>query len=229
MSIALQHKKRMLANQQSQQTETTVPAAKQVVIATVASNKAFDQLKDSLEADLITLNRANGDEERDPFKADLIEKYREYAEHLMTFDSYKDLTVLFYWLMWRLDLEGFAAVQADWLTAVQKGLTSPVKFSRDFVTIYLDELRNYSETAFKAGEEFNDQLLADAIDTLNSGEWAINAALKSKLYVINGKVLHKKGEFESAVKNYETALNLNPKAGVKKVKSLAEKGEAFNG
>jgi len=229
MSLALQHKKRILAKQQGQPQNRASEEKTTVVVIGKVDTNAFEALKQSLESDLITLKHANGAEERDPFKTDLIGKYREYAEHLMTFDNWKDLTVLFYWLMWRLDIEGFEAVQADMLKAVEKGLNPPVEFKRDFVTIYLDEMNNFSTKAFKEGEEFNDQILTDAIEQLNSGNWAINASLKSKLHAIYGKVLHKKGEFEEAVKNYTAALNLNDRAGVKTVKTQAENGEEFNG
>lgn len=234
MSLALKHKQSVLAAQAAQ--GTSQPAASTVsAAAKTPSNpdsqtkSAFAGLKENLENELITLNQANGDEERDPYKKELIEKYREFANHLMTFDNFKDLTVLFRWLMWRLDLEGFEAVQADMLNAVNKGLTSPKEFKRDFVTIYVDEVFAYSNTAFKKGSEFNAEFLTHVIDNINAGEWAINPEIKAKLFALLGKIQHKNGNCEMAAKSYATALNLNSRVGVKKLKAKAEKGEQFNG
>jgi len=225
MSLALMHKQKMLSKKQGQKPVDTA----KVVVATTTKGNLFQKLKENLSNELVTLKHANGAEERDPYKKELIEKYRDYAQELTNFESWKDLSVLFWWLMWRLDIDGFIEVQPLLLDGVKRGLTTPVDFNREFLTIYLDEVLVYSKAAFKKGEDFDTQILAQAIEQLNSGDWTTNQPLKAKLYAQHGKILHKNGEFESAAQNYKTALNIDDGVGVKTQMKRAEKEEVFNG
>lgn len=230
MSLALLHKRKVTAEKQDKQQSTVTLASndrQQEKPLPAGKTDKFAVLKDSLQADLTTLKHANGDAERNPFKQELIEKYREYAESMMAnHDNWSGQTVVFYWLIWRFDTEGFESVQQDWYRAIEHGLTTPQGFNRDWQTFYLDEVHNYSKSAFKEEREFNEDYLFGAIDALVKGEIVTNEALKSKLYVIAGKLAFKNEDWQKAAKYCQTALNLNPNAGVKTLlKEALEKAE----
>ncbi len=219
MSIALRHKRKLLATTGAAEIgrDTSTKTDKTGIVSGKAGQQ-FEALKASLSADLETLKLSNGDEERNPFKIELIEKYRSMAETLMaSHQNWAGLKSVFYFLMWRLDIEGFEAVQADLFRGIEHGLTTPDSFKRDFQTLYLDQLQEYVAAAMKAEAEFNVDYLQTAIQALSTGNLVTVAPLKAKLYAWYGKVCLMKNEPEQAIKSFETALNLDERVGVKTI------------
>ncbi len=227
MSLALAHKKRVLAQQAAQQNKTA-PVQPQSSSEKRSVPADFNELKAKLDPDLMTMQRLNGDEEKHPFKKDLIEKYRPLCEHLIAnYDNWARLDVLFWWLMWRNDLNGFDSVQADWYQAIEHGLTTPNNFKRDWQTVYLDEMFKYSDTAFKAEEDFNQAFITGALSELELGQLVTNTAVKSKLFKLLGQIQQKAGNDQLALDAYKKASSMDPKVGVKTViKELAKKVQA---
>jgi len=219
MSIALKHKRKM-------QSKASPADIERISITSVAPNassvKEFASLKESLPADLITLKHANGDAERHPFKKELIEKYKAYAQAMMKYDNWAGQKVIFYWLLWRLDIEGFEAVEPLFYKAIQHGLTTPDEFKRDWQTIYLDTVYIYSNKAFKEEKEFVTEYLLRAVTDLTEGKVVTNTPLKSKLFALMGKVAYRFNDPKLAIKYFEKALSLDDGAGVKKLLKQAK-------
>ena len=217
MNPALKFKQRMLAQAETKKPTPTEKAAP----VTEESLK----VKQSLANDLTTLKALTGDEERLPHKAELIEKYREYVTGLMqSHANWARLEIVFWWLMWRYDVEGFEAVQEDMLAGIEHGLTTPTSFNRDWQTIYLDQVNEYTSTALQKEVEFNDKLITQAVSLLSAGEVATNIPLKAKLWANHGKTAMLFKDYETAAKSFTTALKLDDKVGVKKLLAEAEKG-----
>lgn len=213
MNLAQEYKQRTLRQKQQEEAQTDSKGNNPKMFA-AEDVGILSNVKEMLAADLITLERANGAEERDPFKAKLIDKYREHATALMQSENWKDLTLVFWWLMWRLDIEGFDAVQADMLLGIKKGLNSPIKFKREYPTIYLDAL-NVQATAALEVPTYNTNVLDQAVEALNAGQMVTKPALKSKILVAHGKHHFKLENFETTVASLKQALALNDRAGVK--------------
>ncbi len=221
MSIARQHKQSILKNKTEQKAQRLTRAGV-TTKATPAQNATFATLKESLSADLITLKHANGDAERNPFKKELIVKYHDYVKAMMQHSNWAGQTVIFYWFLWRLDIEGFESVQSEFYSAIEHGLTTPESFKRDWQTFYLDTVYRYTNEALKAQKEFKSAYLKQAIIDLNNGKMVTNIPLKSKLYALIGKVYFSEKAFGKAIKNFETALNLDEGVGVKKLLRQAQ-------
>lgn len=223
MSLARKHKLKVLkAAEEGQPIQTVAATSAQTQVATLSGtapgqNDKFAELKANLANELITLKAANGDEERTPYKKELIEKYRPFAESLMEFADWGNLDVLFWWLMWRLDVEGFEAVQPEWFRGTERGLNCPLPFKRDWQTMYVDELFNYTKREFEADQPFERNFMMIAIAEIESGLLVINAPLKSKLYKLSGQIHQKLGQDENALSDYEKALNYDEQVGVKTV------------
>ncbi|MBD3611449.1 MAG: hypothetical protein HUJ13_03355 [Hydrogenovibrio crunogenus] len=227
MSLALAHKRRVLEEQAKKPAPN--PAgdknfARKASGMNAAETRKLDEVKSQLDGDLMTLSKLNGDEEKTPFKKDLIEKYRALCEQLMqSHQNWARLKVLFWWFMWRLDVEGFEAVQADWYHGIESGLTTPDSFSRDWQTIYLDALHNFAKDNVENPTDEQLNYLAIATAELESGLMVTNAPLKAKLYKVYGQTLEAKGYADQAVNAYKNALELDDKVGVKKVIAQLEK------
>ncbi|MBN2605993.1 MAG: hypothetical protein JXR47_01520 [Thiotrichales bacterium] len=223
-SLALRHKQRVLDAQKQQKESKPAQSNHAPVYAqkmpgmSLAKSNELSGLKLQLENDLITLKQLSGDEEKAPFKKELIEKFRPLCEiYLQTYQTWAHLDVLFWWLLWRNDVEGFAAVQQTWYEAIEKGLTTPVKFNRDWQTMYLDEVFKHVDEQLKQDQEPSIEYLDIAMVEIEEGLIATNAPLKAKLYKLHGQALQKIGQDEHALQAYEKALKLDANVGVKTV------------
>lgn len=226
MSLALQHKRAMLAKKQKEASEKPTQAK-----PSTSKEVTLVELSESLEADVAAVRSIPDHSQRDDLKIELIEKYRKAANEIMeTYQSWKGQMIVFWWLMWRLNTEGFEAIQAEMLKGVEKGLTTADNFNRDWQTIYLDELQNYIADAIKSEKEFDQAWLNDAIERIEKGEIKTNDPLKSKLYVHAGKTAFESGEMGKAKDAFEKALKFNEKAGVKGLlKKATDNLEVKNG
>jgi len=227
MSLARKHKARTQLN--SKPDKASSPVVNHATSEAKAQGplpEALQKLKDGFNGDRQSLKLLNGDQQRDPFKLELIEKYRPLCEHFMkNFNDWARLDCLFWWLMWRSDVEDFTAVEPDLYKAVQCGLTAPIKgFERDWQTLYCDLVYLYCDANLKAakeeGKEWNTFPLCKVVTDITNGDIILNVPLKAKIYAIYGKVAMRLENTEIAAKAFKMALALNDKVGVKKL--LAE-------
>ena len=176
----------------------------------------FTQLKDNLPSVLAMLKSLSGNEERTPYKMQLIAQYKELAQHIMnTCEDWGRQDVLAYWLIWRLDVEGFESVQPEMYQGILHGLTTPVNYNRDWQALYLTEMESYYTELAKTDSVINVEPIQQAIDDLATGAMTATPEMKARIFKVYGHVL-----FESnpalALEAYEKATLLEPNIGVKK-------------
>lgn len=219
MSLALRYKARVAADAQAPSATTEKKSV---------NTDSFYVLRENLPDVLGTLKRLQGDEERIPYKQQLIEQYREFATHTMAnFDNWSGQTALFWWLLWRMDVEGFEAVNADFVKGVQHGLTTAESISRDFASLYLTELEEHFTKLWKQGEVEDISVVETAIEMIESGEIAATPVMKARIYKLYGHLV-KKRDPETGLRAYLKAQELGGEnIGVKKV--VAELKEQLNG
>lgn len=216
MSIAQQHKRKVLAEKAKQQTDDK---QNQANFATTANNKKQAEtepsIKNQLPEDLNILKALNGDEERNGYKVELIEKYRDYAEAQHNKSNWGGDNLLSNWFMWQLDVRGIEAMWQQMINAIEHGISGPNQIKRDMATLFLDAVHDFTAGGLNSEKEFNTDIIKQAITDLNTGNYVTNSALKSKLLALHGKVLFSEMDYEKAIKSFEQATQLNPKAGVK--------------
>lgn len=209
MGKALERKKRLLAEQDKQQSQPTTAD-------TLPLQAHQHDLKEQLTSDLAIIKQLDGDQQRLPMKEKLIEKYRKEVETKMReFHNWARQPMIFWWLMWRLDVEGFDSVATAFEKAVEHGLTTPENFERDWQTIYLDQVKLAYEELLKTEQDFDSNLLKKVVDQLTQGDLATNSYLKAKLFALRGKVAMAEKDLTDAKKYFEQALKYNEKSGVK--------------
>ena len=225
MSLAhvLAHKKRVLAEkaaakqQQQEQQQEQTPSVKKDDPA------KFAKIKNELPEDLNILKALNGNEERNGYKVDLIEKYREYAEAQQTKNNWGGDNLLSNWYMWNLDVLGIEKAFEMLISAIEHGISGPSQIKRDMPTLMLDAVHDFTAQALSSQKEFNTHFIHQSIEDLKMGHYVTNSALKSKLLALHGKVCLSQMDYKTAVKSFETATELNPKAGVKTLLKEAKK------
>lgn len=226
MGLARQHKAKVQQKQAKKSEDDYQPVVKAELLINKpmgALPEALQKLKDGFEGDRQTLKLLSGNEQRDPFKVELIEKYRPLCEYFMqNYEDWARLDCLFWWFIWRSDIEAFIDIEPELYKAVVCGLTAPVKgFERDWQTYYCDMVFLYCDENLKAaqeeGKKWDHSCLIKLVADITNGEIIINVPLKAKIYAAYGKVSMQQGNNQDAIKAFTTALELNEKVGVKKL------------
>lgn len=165
-------------------------------------------------------------DDRHVFKAELIEKYREYVEAWLAGDSTDQDDVIAYNVVWAAD-----AGDLDYaITLAEACADRGIKFQMmksDAVTFVSDVLFVAAEKQFK---EAPDEPFSDEFDYvfagIESGDWSINTSLQARFYRIAGlKAMHEKND-KTALDHLVMADKLKDDIGVKgRIKDLTKKLE----
>ena len=227
MSIALQHKRKCIAEQEKNKLqggvaeghdikETILRAAIQGITSMAP---ALEALAENFQYDLHTMNLLNGDSEKTPFKKEMIEKYRPLCVHYMTTrQDWGQLNTLFWWLIWRADVESFESIESDFYKGVLNGLTVPVgKFKSTWPTQYCDLVKNHYKALLDAEQTPPVDVISKVIADLSNGNMVTNKPLKAKLFALYGKTVLLTGDIDTAANAFEKALALDEGIGVKKL------------
>ncbi|MCI4411974.1 MAG: hypothetical protein JHC38_09925 [Thiotrichales bacterium] len=211
MSPALRHK------QQYTGAVTVAPeSATPETTSKIYGEDKFSQLKENLPSVLGMLKSLAGNEERTPYKKQLITQYKELAQHIMnSCEDWGRQDVLAYWLIWRLDVEGFAAVQPEMYEGIQRGLTTPVNYNRDWQTLYLTEMEAYYTEIAKTDKPIDVAPIEQAINDLVEGNMTATPEMKARIYKVYGHTLFETDP-QKALLAYEKATLLEPNIGVKR-------------
>ncbi|WP_022940125.1 phage terminase small subunit [Psychromonas hadalis] len=227
MSLALKHKRKIIA-QREQQAKQDKASEVGIQIVSLLSGKSLStepvptelqKLEKQFNGDLETLGILKGDQQRDPLKKDLIEKYRPLCEwYMASFQDWGHLQSLAWWLVWRVDTEAFCDVEPMLYKGVQRGLTAPTKFQSDWQSWYCDQVKNYYADMLKEEKTPLPMMISKVITDIVNGDLVLHAPLKAKLFALYGKVALLGDDHKTAVKAFDKALGFDEKAGVKKLR-----------
>ncbi|MEL7290414.1 MAG: phage terminase small subunit [Pseudomonadota bacterium] len=182
------------------------------------ADRPWEETQAILKEDLSRLRTLSGSQEKDPYKEELIKKYRPVVEQLLETHQgkYGNLDVMWYWFMWQVDVGNLEQVHDAFRAAIDGGLETPIKWNSNGMTAYCDIIYRYSDKAHKAQAEFNRDYLINAVKDLQSGELATNAPLKVKMFKLVGDWSLAKGEKKQAHDLFEVVMKLDPKKGGRK-------------
>lgn len=230
MSLALAHKRRVIAEREQQQkleqsSEIAVGIAQILTESKAVKGDVpaeLQKLEQQLNADLETLKILKGDQQRDPLKKQMIEKYRPLCEwYMQNFEDWGHLQSLAWWLVWRSDLEDFANIEPLLYQGVEHGLTAPTAFQGTWQAWYCDVVKNHYSKQLKdetkADEKPDETVISKVIADITNGNIVLNKPLKAKLFAIYGKVVLLREDHQTAVKAFEKALSFDEAVGVKKL------------
>lgn len=188
-------------------------------------DKPWDEKQATLKEDIARLRTLAGSQEKDPYKQELVNKYRPLVEELlMTHSDLRNLEMVWWFYQWQIDLGQLVQMHDDFRNAIDKGLESPSNWRSNAQTAYCDIVFKYSFDANKAKKEFKKEYLLNAVSDLLKGTLATNAPLKVKMFRLIGNWHYEAEEKEQAHNLFELVMKLDPtKGGVKtKLKELKE-------
>ncbi len=218
ISILKKRKARQQAKAKPQVVEVETVVSDTPVTIGIAA-KPWEETQVMLKKDLEYVRTLPGSQEKDPFKAELVEKYRPVVERLLTtHTNLENLDVIWWFYQWQIDLGHLPEVHDQLREAIDKGLETPNTWKVNGQTGYCDIVFKYSFKAQEQKQEFNREYLIQAVSDLQQGKLATNAPLKVKMFRLVGDWHYDNGEKEQAYTLFETVMKLDPKKGGRKTK-----------
>lgn len=230
MSLALAHKRKVIADREKQKkinqsSDIAVGLIKILTEGKTAKGVVpveLQKIEKQLSSDLETLKILKGDQQRDPLKADMIEKYRPLCEWYMeNFDDWGHLQSLAWWFIWQYDLVEFENVEPLLYQGVTHDLTTPREFKGTWQSWYCDVVKDHYTEQLKAEKNPNSAVISKVITDIVNGEIVLNQPLKAKLFALYGKVALLAEDHATAAKAFEKALSFDEAVGVKKLLKTA--------
>lgn len=183
----------------------------------VELNKEYDIVKASLDGDIVTLKGLKTIAEKLAYKAHIIPNYLDYLQQYQAQGHNHPNGILSQVMVWLFDTEQFELAHQYAELAIEQGQKLPARFNTPNIQTFIcDTLADYGAKQLKAKKPA--PALQYAIDGL-SKHWDVNP-------IPAGKVFATAGKLEFMAKNYQTAfdyctkaLELNERAGVKKLLS----------
>lgn len=201
------------------QVEVAETLASEIPLRQVITDKPWEETQAMLKQDLEYLRTLAGSQEKDPFKAQLVEKYRPVVEQLLTtHDNLDNLDVIWWFYQWQVDLGLLTEIHDQLRAAIDKGLETPNSWKVNGQTGYCDIVFKYSFKANEQKQEFNREYLIQAVSDLQQGKLATNAPLKVKMFRLVGDWHYENGEKEQAYTMFDAVMKLDPNKGGRKTK-----------
>ncbi len=219
--ISILMKRKALLGREKPQTSVEVQQPTTSTPSRVAfADKPWEETQAALKQDLSYLKTLAGSKEKDPFKEELVNKYRPLVDKLLATHkgNYANLEVLWWFYLWQVDLGHFEAVYDDFRSAIEGGLEPPTTWRTNGHTAFCDLVFKYSHKAHQQNKEFNRDYLIAAVKDLCSGELATNAPLKVKMFRLVGDWHFEAGEKKEAHDLFEQVMKLDPAKGGRKTK-----------
>lgn len=184
------------------------------------ADKPWEETQAALKNDLGFLKSLSGSKEKDPYKEELVKKYRPLVERLLETHkgNYANLEVMWWFYLWQVDLGRFEEVYDDFRLAIEGGLEPPMTWRTNGHTAFCDLVFTYSHKAVQKKEEFKREYLINAVKDLRSGQLATNAPLKVKMFRLVGDWHFDAGEKKEAHDLFEQVMKLDPRKGGRKTK-----------
>ena len=184
------------------------------------ANKSWDEVQRILDTDLGFVRTLAGFEEKNAFRKELINKYKEHAEHLLaTRANLEGVDLLWWYFLWHVDCGLLTLIHDEFRSAISRGLSTPLKWSSNAQAAYCDVIFKYSHKAHENNAPFNAEYLFNAITDIHHGNIAINAPLKVKMFRLAGDLLDESGsKKEDALALFEAVMQMDPNKGGRKTR-----------
>lgn len=213
MSIALAHKRRVLA-QGPDIEAVSVPYSSSTALASPANaQKHLKLMEDALAIDLERISAINSREARQQLKRDeLLPKYLDYVQRYRDSGLNHANPVLMQVLVWLFDTAQFEQGLELANFAMEQGQAMPERFRRDVPTFVADELIEWAEAEHKAGRS-PEPYLSDLL-TWVDGRWALFEKIPARYHKLLGIIAMEAKDWAKAITHFERATELYPEIGV---------------
>lgn len=216
MSLALAHKRRVIAQGSAAASASAEPAAYSPGAALNSPANAQKHLKlmeVALAGDLDRLHQLNSLDQRQQLKrSELLPKYQEYVTRYRESGLNFPNQVLMYVLVWLFDTGEFVAGQELADFAMSQGQELPERFRRNVPTFVADAVIEWAEAEHKAGRS-PEPYVSDLLPRVD-GEWKLFERIPARYHRMLGFLAMDRKEWVQAVTHLERAEALYPEIRV---------------
>lgn len=211
MSLALQHKRRVLAHGPDTEPQQYTPHT--ALSGSANARKHLALMVSALAEDCARLSDLNSLEQRQTLKREeLLPKYLDYVIRYRESGLSHPNPVLMQVMVWLFDTEQFEAglELADFAMAQRQDM--PERFRRDIPTFVADTLIEWAEAEHKAGrspEPYVSRLLPRV-----DGEWHLYERIPARYHKLLGILAMEQEQWAEAITRFERATALYPEIGV---------------
>lgn len=214
MSLALAHKRRILAQGSEAQAVSATPKAYSPAAAMASpanAQKHYKLIEDALLVDLERLSGFNSLEQRQVIKRDeLLPKYLEYVGRYRESGLNFPNQVLMYTMVWLFDTAQFE--QGLELAGFAMSQDQKLPFDRDVPTFIADEVIAWAEIEQKAGRS-PEPYVSDMLPWVD-GQWKLYERIPARYYRLLGILAMERRDWAVAIAHFERAEALYPEIRV---------------
>jgi archaellum component FlaC len=179
-------------------------------------NPELETHKAILAASIDEMLNVEDIEDRKAYKAEAIVKLEAFVNGYVSSAAKYPNIVAVWFMIWLFDLGDIArALPLALHLAKQKIHNMPTRFKSEIETFICDQMYDWAKAKLDANKSAG-PYLDDLIKAIESEKWKLSDIVHGKMYAMHGKHLDAIAEDEAALKAYEKAMELNPRAGVKK-------------
>lgn len=224
MSLALEHKRRILAERAAGKAQPKVqpytPATAMSGPANAQKHLMLQEL--ALAKDLERIADINSRELRQQLKRDeLLPKYLPYVQRYRDSGLNHPNPVLMQVLVWLFDTAQFEQGLELAEFAIAQGQELPERFRRDVPTFVADEVIEWAEAEHKAGR--NPEPYVSHLLPRVDGEWQLFERIPARYHKLLGILALEREEWATAITHFDRATELYPEIGVATRRAQADK------
>lgn len=216
MSLALAHKRRVIAQGPAATVAGAKPAAYSSATALASpanGQKHLKLMEDALAVDLDRISEINSHELRRQLKREeLLPKYEEYVQRYRDSGLSFPNSVLMYVLVWLFDTAQFEKGLELAEFAMSQGQALPERFNRDIPTFVADEVIDWAEAEYKA-KRTPEPYVSNLLPRVD-GEWKLFERIPARYHKQLGILAMDQKEWATAIPHFERAEQLHEGIGV---------------
>jgi len=216
VSLALAHKRRVIAQGSAAASASAIPATYSPGAALNSPANAQKHLKlmeVALAGDLDRLHQLNSLDQRKQLKrSELLPKYQDYVTRYRESGLNFPNQVLVYVLIWLFDTGEFVAGHELADFAMSQGQELPERFRRDIPTFVADAVIEWAEAEERAGRS-PEPYVTDLLPRVD-GEWKLFERIPARYHRLLGLLAMARKDWAAAVTHLERAEVLYPEIRV---------------
>ncbi len=155
-------------------------------------------------------------EEREPFKAEAVKRLEAFVMgYIENAAVYPNIAAVWF-MIWLFDLADISRAVKVGLHLAKQGIhNTPARFNSNIYTYICDNVYDWAKAELEA-ERSAGPYLQQVVEAMEAQGWDVPIVVRGKMHAMLGKHLDAQGQYKEALDEYETAMSINDRAGVKK-------------
>ena len=154
--------------------------------------------------------------DRAPVKAEAVKRLEAFVmKYIESAAAYPNIAAVWF-MIWLFDLADIKRAVEVGLHLAKQGIHNmPTRFSSTIYTYICDNVYDWAKAEL-AAERSAGPYLPDVVAAMEAQGWEVPIVVRGKMHAMLGKHLDAQGQYKEALEEYETAMSINDRAGVKK-------------